>query len=58
MPSAAAYDVVSMFRGFQGGWMVADPKAIDFVTELLGRPQRTYRQYVEDVAKSASIQKM
>ena len=51
MPSAAAYDTVSMFRGFQRHGMVADPKAVDSVRQLLGRPLRTYRQYVEEVAK-------
>jgi len=53
MPSAAAYDVVSMFRGFQRHGMVADPKAVDSVRQLLGRPLRTYRQYAEEAAKAA-----
>ena len=48
MPSAMAYDVAGMFRGFQRDGMVAKPEAVDRVVKLLGRPLRTYRSYAEE----------
>ena len=51
MPSAMAYDVVGMFRGFHRYGMVGSAEAIERVTQMLGRPLRTYRQYATEVAK-------
>ena len=53
MPSAMAYDVVGMFRGFQRYGMVGSADAIERVTQILGRPLRTYRQYATEVAKGS-----
>ena len=51
MPSAMAYDVAGMFRGFQRDGMVAKPGAVDRVVSLLGRPLRTYRSYAEETKR-------
>lgn len=49
MSSAMAYDSVTMFRSFHRYGMVADPNAMATVSKLLGRPLRTYEQYVNEV---------
>jgi uncharacterized protein YbjT (DUF2867 family) len=55
MPSAMAYDVATMFRGFKRDGTVAPRNTVDRVTKLLGRPLRTYRSYVDEMAKRAEI---
>lgn len=54
MPSAMAYDVVGMFRGFHKHGMVGSKDAIDRVGAILGRPLRTYRSYAQECADSAA----
>jgi uncharacterized protein YbjT (DUF2867 family) len=54
MPSAMAYDVVSMFRGFHKYGMVGSEAAIDRLTAMLGRPLRTYRDYAQECAKEST----
>jgi uncharacterized protein YbjT (DUF2867 family) len=54
MPSAMAYDVVGMFRGFHKHGMVGSPNAIKLVTTMLGRPLHTYRAYAEESAKAST----
>jgi hypothetical protein len=54
MPSAMAYDVVGMFRGFQNYGMVGSQNAIKHVRTMLGRPLRTYRAYAEEAANASA----
>jgi len=54
MPSAMAYDVVAMFRGFHKYGMVGSKDAVDRLTTMLGRPLRTYRAYAEECAKEST----
>lgn len=53
MPSAMAYDVVSMFRGFHKYGMVGARGASQRISDMLGRPLRTYRSYAEETASAA-----
>ena len=53
MPSAMAYDVVSMFRGFHKRGMVGSKAAVDRVVSILGRPLRTYQGYAEECARNS-----
>jgi uncharacterized protein YbjT (DUF2867 family) len=57
MPSAMAYDVVGMFRGFLKYGMVGSKAAIDRLTAMLGRSLWTYRSYAEECAKQAKTPK-
>ena len=57
MPSAMAYDVVGMFRGFHKYGMVGSKASIDRLTALLGRRLRTYRDYAEECAKESTATK-
>jgi uncharacterized protein YbjT (DUF2867 family) len=57
LPSAMAYDVAGMFRGFHRDGMVATPGAVDRIAKLLGRPLRTYRSYAEETSKQAQKSK-
>lgn len=54
MPSATAYDVVRMFRGFHKFGMIGSEDVIDRVTNMLGHPLRTYRAYAEECAEAAA----
>jgi hypothetical protein len=45
-----AYDVVGMFRGFHRDGMIGDSLAIAAISELLGRPLRTYEEYAQETA--------
>lgn len=47
VPNWLAYDNSLMFRGFQRDGMVAAPGAVAQLTELLGRPPRTYRDFAQ-----------
>ena len=49
--SEIAYDVAGMFRGFQrGSGMIGSAGAVEATAKILGRPQRTYRAYAEEMA--------
>ena len=52
--SAEAYDVVTMFRGFQRDGMVAPAGGPERVASILGRPLRNYRGYAEETAAKPS----
>jgi uncharacterized protein YbjT (DUF2867 family) len=52
--SAEAYDVVTMFRGFQRDGMVAPAGGPERVDSILGRPLRNYRGYAEETAAKPS----
>jgi uncharacterized protein YbjT (DUF2867 family) len=52
MPSAMAYDVAGMFRGFHKYGMLGSKAAIERLTAMLGRPLRIYRDYAGECAKS------
>lgn len=54
MPSATAYDVVAMFRGFHKYGMVGSGDAVGRLTAMLRRPLRTYRAYAEECAGAAA----
>lgn len=54
MPSATAYDIVSMFRGFHKYGMIGSLDSIERLTTMLGRPLRTYRAYAEELAGTAA----
>lgn len=51
MPSAMAYDVVSMFRGFHKYGMIGSIDAIDRLSTMLGHPLRSYRAYAQECAE-------
>jgi len=50
LSSATAYDVAGVFRGFQREGMVAPDGAAQRISDMLGRPLRTYRSYAEETA--------
>lgn len=48
MPGWQAHDLVAMFRGCQREGMIGKPGAVDRLTELLGRPLRSYEDFTRD----------
>lgn len=51
IPGWMAYDMRMMVRGFQQDGMVAKPGTTEKLTQLLGRPLRTYRSFAEETAQ-------
>jgi len=50
-PTWMAHDMRMMVRGFQRVGMVAKPGNVGRLTELLGRPLRTYRNFAQETMK-------
>ena len=50
MPSWMAYDMRQMAERFQTDGMIPDEGDVDWLTELLGRPLRSYHAYVAQIA--------
>ena len=50
MPSWMAYDMRLMAERFVSDGMIPEPGDVDRLTALLGRPLRTYRDYVAQIA--------
>lgn len=49
MPSWMAYDMRQMSERFQSEGMIPEPGDVERLTELLGRPLRTYRNHVAEL---------
>lgn len=50
-PGWTAYDLRTMTRAFQRDGMLAKPGSMERLTELLGRPPRSYRHFAEATAQ-------
>lgn len=48
MPAWQAHDLVAMFRGCQREGMIGKPGAADRLTQLLGRPLRSYQNFAQE----------